>query len=109
MIEVVSCLGKKDAYKILKVLYKLKRGRYSEIERELVKSGIYITPPTLSNRLKEFIKAGILVKVLDEEGNDVYVLTPFGEELIKALIELEEKYNKLRRKDNSATLSTSRV
>ena len=100
MIEVVMCLGKKDAYKILKVFERLKKGRYSEIEKELVKAGIYITPPTLSSRLKEFVKSGILAKEVDNFGNEIYVLTPFGEELIKVLTRLEEKYNKYRKQSD---------
>ena len=89
------CLGRKDAYVVLKVIKKLGKARYSDIEKELIKEGYYVTSPTLAARLREFLSTGILRKTYDEQTDEVYyTLTSFGEELVDSLLRLEDKYNK---------------
>ena len=97
MIELLESLGKKDAYVVLKIIKKLGKARYVDIEKEIVSLGYYITSPTLSRRLKELRSSGLITKNYDESEDDVvYMLTPFGEEVVTKLEELELIYKKFR-------------
>jgi DNA-binding HxlR family transcriptional regulator len=107
MLEILASIGRKNGYIVLKVIQKLKKARYSQIERELVNMGFYIPPPTLTKRLKEFLTYGLIEKVFDDEVDEkVYTLTPFGEEVLEVFAKLEEIYNKY--KDKYIKDSTSR-
>jgi len=110
VIEVISCLGRKDAYIVLKISKKLGKARYSDIEKELIKEGYYVTSPTLTARLRDFQSTGILKKIYDEESDEIYyTLTTFGNELVDALLELEDKYNKHVKKKEISSKRIDRV
>lgn len=86
--EALGVLAKKWAILIVSVLGNRDRARFSELSRDL----IGISPRTLTDRLRDLQRAGIVAReVLDTQPVEVrYGLTPGGVALRDALLPLVE-------------------
>ena len=79
---ISQLLGLLEARYAIRVLWALRDG-HAQTFRLLQDSVGGITPNTLNTRIKELREAGLLT-----HGNDGYVVTPAGSDLLKRLSEL---------------------
>ncbi|MEJ6023718.1 winged helix-turn-helix transcriptional regulator [Ramlibacter sp. PS4R-6] len=79
---ITQLLGLLEARYAIRVLWALRDG-HAQTFRLLQDSVGGITPNTLNTRIKELREAGLM-----SHGNDGYVVTPQGAELLKRLAEL---------------------